>query len=193
MNRREFMDEFKKRLHKLPFDETKEAVDYYEQYFDDAGEENEQAVLAELGPPANIASQIIADHAIKGADEGKSVKRGLSAVWLVILAVFASPIALPLALAVVIIALSLVVILLALILSVGAAALGLVVGGIALTILSIPIFIQSFATGLYALGAGLVMAGIGAALSIATVPISKKCFTWLAKHMGKFILRRNKK
>jgi len=40
MNRHEFIAQLKKKLRKLPFDEINEAVDYYEGYFDDAGEEN---------------------------------------------------------------------------------------------------------------------------------------------------------
>ena len=44
MNRVEFIDELKKKLRKLPYDEIKEAIDYYEAYFDDAGPENEQNV-----------------------------------------------------------------------------------------------------------------------------------------------------
>ena len=41
MNRQEYMLQLKKLLKNLPCDETKEITDYYEQYFDDAGEENE--------------------------------------------------------------------------------------------------------------------------------------------------------
>lgn len=193
MNRNEFLTEFKKRLSNLPSDEIIEATDYYEQYFDDAGEENELAVLDELGSPANIASQIMADYAIRGAERDQSVKGGLSAVWLVILAALASPIALPAALAVIAVALSLVVVLLAVIIAAWAAATGLMAGGGALAVVSIPVFFQSMATGLFSLGAGLVSAGVGAALLIATVKLSKKCFNHLAKIVGKFILRRNER
>ena len=65
MNKHEFINQLKKHLRKLPFDEIKEAIDYYEQYFDDAGEENEQAVLLELGSSSAVASQLIASYAAK--------------------------------------------------------------------------------------------------------------------------------
>ena len=193
MNRHDFMSILKKRLSGLPYDEVKEAVDYYEQYFDDAGEENEQAVIAELGSPDNIASQIIAGFAVKSADNVKSAKQGVSIVWIVILAVFASPVALPLALAVVAIALAFVVTIMAVVLSVGVAGLGLLLSGITCAVVSIPVFIQSFATGLFILGIGLLAFGIGAALLLVTVFLSKNCFNWLAKSIGGFILRRSEK
>ena len=193
MDRRKFMNEFEKRLSRLPTDEVREAVDYYEQYFADAGVENEKAVLAELGSPAGVASQIIAGYAVKGADMDKSVKSGLSTVWLVVLAVFASPIALPIAAAIFVVALALVIVLLSVVISIGAAGFGLAVGGVVFVAIGVIVFIQSFATGIYALGAGLVCASIGMALLVAAVTLTKKCFTWLAKSVGNFILRRKKK
>ena len=56
MDRHKFIDKLKNKLRKLPYDEIKEAVDYYEGYFDDAGEESEQAVLEELGSTSAVAS-----------------------------------------------------------------------------------------------------------------------------------------
>lgn len=193
MNRREFMVQLKKYLRKLPSDETQEVVAYYEQYFDEAGEENEQAVLAELGAPASVAAQIIADYAVKDAGGKTSAGRGLSTVWLVILAVLASPIALPLALVVVVLALTLVIVLLAVIISVGATGLGLLLGGIASAVSSIFFVTQSLATSLFYLGVGLFAVAAGLTLCIATVALSKKCFSWLAKLIGIFILRRSEK
>jgi uncharacterized membrane protein len=190
MNKNEFMVELKNRLRKLPYDEINEAVNYYEEYFSDAGEENEQAVLAELGSPANISAQIIADYAIKGADTKKPISHGLSTVWLAILAVFASPIALPLGLAVVVSALAFVIVIIAVVFSIGAAGLGMSVGGLAYAGIGIPLFSQSIATALLYSGSGFVVMGVGLALLIATVALSKKCFNWLAMCVGKIILRR---
>jgi uncharacterized membrane protein len=41
-------------------------MDYYNEYFDDAGPENEQKVIEELGSPAQIAARIKADSAVSG-------------------------------------------------------------------------------------------------------------------------------
>ena len=185
------MAQLKKHLRKLPFDEVKEAVDYYEQYFDDAGEENEQAVLSELGSPSAVASQIVASFAAK--DTGKSVQKGLSTAWMTILAVFATPVALPVALVVAALAFVLVIVMLSVVLSIGGAGAGLVVGGIMSVVTSASLILESFSTALFFFGLGLMASGIGLAIIIGTVKISKIGFAWLAKYVGEFILRRNKK
>jgi len=190
MNRFDFINELKKRLRKLPYDEIKEAVDYYEGYFDDAGGENEQAVLAELGSPSAVASQIIANFAVKEADTEKPGKKDWRTTWLVILALFASPIALPLVLSVGVVALSLIIVLFAVILSLFATGAAIFIAGIACVLAGFLVILQSIPTTLFYVGVGLMLLGIGASLTIATVALSKKCFSWLTKKIGGFILRR---
>jgi len=185
------MSQLKKQLRVLPYDEIKEAVDYYEQYFSDAGEENERVVLAELGSTSAVASQIIASYVTK--DTAKPAKHGLTTVWQIILAVFASPVALPMALAVVVLAVALVIVVIAVVFSIGATGVGLILGGIMSGVTSVSVFLQSFATAVFFFGLGLTAAGAGLAIIIGTVHLSKKCFHILAKYMGAFILRRNKK
>mgnify|MGYP006922422652 CR=1 FL=1 len=41
-----------------PAEERRDAMKFYNDYFDDAGEENEQQVIAELGDPAQVAAII---------------------------------------------------------------------------------------------------------------------------------------
>lgn len=60
MNRIEFMDQLDKLLSELPESERSEAMQYYNDYFDDAGSEHEQEILQELGTPERVA-QIIKD------------------------------------------------------------------------------------------------------------------------------------
>lgn len=58
MNRQEFIKELSYLLQDMPEDEKAEAVQYYEDYFEDAGEEKEAAVIAELGSPEKVAAMI---------------------------------------------------------------------------------------------------------------------------------------
>ncbi len=58
MNRVEYMKELERLLQNIPENERKEALAYYEDYFNDAGEENEQQVIQELGYPAKVAENI---------------------------------------------------------------------------------------------------------------------------------------
>ena len=69
MNRVEFMFELGKLLGDIPYDERIEALTYYENYFEDAGEENEHQVIEELGSPLQVAAIIKADLGISAADD----------------------------------------------------------------------------------------------------------------------------
>lgn len=61
MTKYEFLGDLSRLLKDLPEEERKQALHYYEDYFADAGEDNEQEVLNELGSPENIAALIKAD------------------------------------------------------------------------------------------------------------------------------------
>ena len=58
MSRVEFMNQLKNLLWDIPEGEREEALNYYEDYFDDAGVENEEQVIASLGGPAKVAAII---------------------------------------------------------------------------------------------------------------------------------------
>ena len=58
MNRWEFMSELAKLLTGIPPEERAEALHYYENYFIDAGVENEAAIIEELGSPLKVAKMI---------------------------------------------------------------------------------------------------------------------------------------
>ena len=58
MNKKLFLDELHRLLSDLPPEERNQAIKYYEDYFEDAGPENEQAILKELGSPQELANQI---------------------------------------------------------------------------------------------------------------------------------------
>ena len=61
MNRAQFMEQLEKLLSDISEDERREALDYYESYFDEAGPEREASVIQELGSPGKVAAIIKAD------------------------------------------------------------------------------------------------------------------------------------
>ena len=119
MNRIDFMKQLESLLQNVSQTEREEALQYYNDYFDDAGPENEKEVIEALGNPARVAENIkrdltgsgevkakASDRALveyektqsttqsKSKEEGKSGKTELPTwviVLLVILLVFASP------------------------------------------------------------------------------------------------------
>lgn len=58
MNREQFIRELERLLKDLPAGEREAAIQYYNDYFDDAGAENEAQVIRELGSPAQVAGTI---------------------------------------------------------------------------------------------------------------------------------------
>ncbi len=61
MDRQLFLQQLRALLSDTAPEEREEAIRYYEEYFDEAGPEQEQAILAELGSPAKVASIIRAN------------------------------------------------------------------------------------------------------------------------------------
>lgn len=61
MNRFEFMRQLEMLLSDVSPNERSEAIQFYNDYFDDAGTENEQEVIQALGSPAKVAATIKAD------------------------------------------------------------------------------------------------------------------------------------
>lgn len=61
MNRKEFLSRLESRLWNISPAEREEALQYYNDYFDDAGAENEQTVIETLGDPEKIAETIKRD------------------------------------------------------------------------------------------------------------------------------------
>ena len=66
MKKYEFMDVLEKNLMDISYEERREALRYYEDYFDEAGEENIEQVIRELGTPERVARKIKEDLQMEG-------------------------------------------------------------------------------------------------------------------------------
>lgn len=76
MNRAQFMEQLRKLLSDISEAERNEALDYYENYFDDAGPENEASVIRELGSPGKVAAIIKADLRESNENYAEYTERG---------------------------------------------------------------------------------------------------------------------
>ena len=173
------MSELRERLDRLPSDEREEALAYYEEYFDEAGPDREQDVLRELGSPASVASRIYADRAVKAARASPhNPRKGLSAIWFILLAIFAAPLALPAIGG-----------LLGLVIAVLAAVFGIGIAAIALLVVGFVTFVSGFiglfsmpATALVMFGAAFILWGIGKIVFTilgAVLSIMSRFISWL--------------
>lgn len=61
MNRTDFMSELEYLLQDIPEEEKEEALAYYRDYLEDAGDENEEQVIREFGSPERVAAIIRSD------------------------------------------------------------------------------------------------------------------------------------
>ena len=75
MNRADFMRRLAELLADVSPAERDEAIQYYNDYFDDAGAENEQSVIASLGSPEQLAGTIKAGLA-DGGNTGEFTEKG---------------------------------------------------------------------------------------------------------------------
>lgn len=76
MTRAEYLDEFRKHLSDLSEAERNLAVKFYEEYFDEAGEENEERAMSELGKPYQLAKSVLIEQsAYTNSDRYKVYKQ----------------------------------------------------------------------------------------------------------------------
>ncbi|MHC1722127.1 MAG: DUF1700 domain-containing protein [Aminipila sp.] len=189
MNRQEFIKKLESELSKLPKNEIKDVIDYYNEYLDDAGVENEEATLKELGNPSRIATQIKADFAvkqlsIKKAGDKADGKKGISIIWWVILGIFTAPVALPIAITGGVLAIC-ILLTVAILVIVALFCVGVFfVSGIFAFVVGISILFINFANGIFALGVGAALIGATALLALGIVLSTKSLVNWIARRMN---------
>lgn len=77
MNRIDFMKQLESLLQNVSPTEREEALQYYNDYFDDAGAENEKEVIEALGNPARVAENIKRDLQENSETRAKASDRAL--------------------------------------------------------------------------------------------------------------------
>lgn len=185
MTRSEYMMTLSQKLRRLPKEDYMKAMAYFEEYFEDAGAENEQQAITDLGSPEVAANELIMDLAVKNTEEApKTVKRGFSAVWIGILGVCAAPIALPVAFALLAVILALVISVLACIFSLLFTAVVAAICGIAGAVGGCILLFSSFADGLATIGVSLLSMGIGLASVYGCCLLCRWFLRKLSKSLG---------
>ncbi|MBO4864315.1 MAG: DUF1700 domain-containing protein [Eubacterium sp.] len=167
MNKIQFMSELSRKLRRLPKDEFDDAMNYYNEYFLDAGLDDNTDVIPIVGTPEEVSKRILdecVDRQIEKVKTEGGVKNSSRAIWLVILGIFAAPIAFPVAIALFAVFFSLIVAAFAVLISLIVAGAAIALGGIGL----IPIIFMAdtFAQGLVILGVSLICLSLGILLCI---------------------------
>ncbi|MGI5959050.1 MAG: DUF1700 domain-containing protein [Massiliimalia sp.] len=193
MTRTEYMQQLHHLLRRLPEDEYQSAMRYYNEYFNEAGDGNEQRVIAQLGDPKLVAEQIIANYTARKnasmtARMGKNNK--LSPLWMLLLCICAIPIAIPLTLTGIACSAAVVLTLVLLYLSLLLIAVVVLASGFCFVLAGIAVILQGPATTVLFVGVGLAAMGIGGLLLILILGLWKKTFALFSRFYHSHISKR---
>lgn len=213
MNRIEFMTELAALLQDVPVEERKEAMQYYNDYFDDAGEE-EKDVVKELGSPAKVAENIKKDLGIQteissggaqntganytGAQDARAQNNGTQNVgtqeqsnhiWKIVLIVLVVIFGLPLLLGIGGGVLGLLAGIIATVFAVILTAVLVVITGVLAIVAGVTFLITEPAVGLALIGGGLIAGVCGVIASVLLVKLCMIAFPaagrWITKMWNK--------
>lgn len=189
MTRTEYIAKLTKYLRKLPQQDYEEAIEYFMEYFEEAGPENEARVIAELGTPKEAAHEVISRLLEEKIVEDKSSLRNKTTIlWVAILAVLASPVALPILLFFLAMIVTLLMIIFAVIVTALALTFALLISGVYTFFTSFSLLSVSLASTLFGGGLGLLIFGGALLLLLISFEICKlivKLITLLIKWLIK--------
>ncbi len=134
MDKNTFLSELSRRLRGIPKADYDDAMNYYVEYFMDAGVGESDDVIGLVGTPEENAARIMeecTDKQFKKAEKEGGVKNSSRALWYIILGLFAAPIAFPIAIALAAVVFSVLVAVIAVIGSLILASVGIVIAGVA--------------------------------------------------------------
>lgn len=222
MNKEEFLMKLEALLLDVPGDERREALEYYRNYFEDAGQENEAKIIQELESPEKIASIIKSDCVTdltkastkeknnseqKGENNQKKGQehkiengfrsfyennKGLSIFLIIVVALFASPVWLPVGGTLVGAVMGAFGLLVGLILGSWGMAVGFIIGGIACIGVGIGTLFASVGAGLILIGIGVVLLIFGILALLAALWLCVKLVPWCIRSISDLV-HRNKK
>lgn len=199
MNKGDYLSELYKYLADMPAQERDSAMRFYMEYFDDAGDENEQTVMLQLGTPRQLADQLLSEMgtarraAAQAGVEGVEPKREKRrwSWWTWALLILASPILAALAaagfallLAVLIVVFSILLVLIIVALMPMLVSAVLVIGGVLMLYTGSMLMWREFATSLFFCGMGLVALGGGVLLLRPSVRVLQSAMRWTFKCSG---------
>ncbi len=194
MNKSEYLKILSEKISSLPHEEYCNIMEYYTEYFEDAGV-GEAAVIEELGSPENLAARIIEENMGKEAASGQMYGQnvppypypypqpqpqpqpaGLSTGWKVVIAILTFPIWIGIVGAVI-----------GIVFGFGAAAVGCFVASIATLSAGFAILFSSASTGVLFIGAAFIVAAVALGFLMAVIGIVQ-----LVVKLLKFIFAKNR-
>lgn len=156
MNREKFLLDLKKKLRKLPKQEVENILQYYNEYFEESNK-NDIEVINELDSPSAIAAQILAEYAL---DDTKNNNGFANKILIIVLAIFAAPVGLPIIIAGIAILFAVVVTIIALFFAAIVTLAAFAFSGIVVFIQGADIMLQSPASAVFYIGIAFILIGM---------------------------------
>ena len=199
MTSQEYLNQLQKYLKKLPQSDYEDAMEYFTEYFADAGPENEQAVIEELGTPKIAAAELMMNLLDRKIDEREAMEQekkrkekkkttGANVVWIAILALFAAPIGAPILISILIVLLCAALCVALLDMSVFLIAVVGVVVGVKMLLRGILAVSVSFGGFCFITGMGILLIGISILCAVFGVYFAKwmgQLFVWCTRKVTK--------
>ena len=195
MTRKEYMEQLKKYLKRLPKEDYDNAIEYFSEYFDEAGPENEQQVMEELGEPKEAARELLLNllqETTTPSSEKKKRSPG-KIILLAFLVLCASPVSLALLTGALGVLFAVVVVIASVIFSLGVTCVATVAGGIMIAGFGATLIFKSVAAACMMVGGGFLMAGAGILIGVLTIYICKWCATGIGRLVNRFVRKKVQK
>ena len=188
-----YFEELNSCLGCLSKEERAEAINFYQEYAEDAAIDNYADLVARFGTPKVLASKIYSEVANKIVQSPKNkMNDHLNAAVLAIVAVLSLPLSLPLVIVAFAIILSFGLALLSIIISFGFTSFALILAGLYLITFGSFSFISPFSLGniLKCLGGGLVIIALAIIFALITINLVKLILKFITLISSRIIARR---
>ncbi|BAP85390.1 hypothetical protein LOOC260_108500 [Paucilactobacillus hokkaidonensis JCM 18461] len=185
-----YIQELAKYLTQLTKEEQADVLEFYSEYILDAQMTSEAMIIHKLGTPKQLSRKILADYSIRNLDneeagkphyEPKS-KKNIRMIWLVLLALLASPVAIPIVIAIIGVLIGFFVAIVAIFIALIVTILGIVVAGVAAIVGGIMVWSASIPTSVFFMGIGVTALG----LMLIIAPIGYLVIKTLIQMMANF-------
>ena len=191
MNKHTFLKQLNKALKPLPKEDREDAILYYKEYFEEMGVGDNDEISGQVASPKEAAKEIITNCTKKHLENKEpkgGIKNHLTTIWMIILGIFAAPIAFPVALILFILIFCVGIVLFCLVLAAFCASAGMVVAGIFL--FTGIFFAPNFAQGLVLCGLALVSFSLGIIIMGGFVQLIYLCIRGIIALFKKLFFRK---
>lgn len=176
MTKEAYLKELRANIKKVGQYEAENIMMYYTEYFEEAGPENVDKVIEELGNPKQLAQKACAGYVIRNIEDGKKglgFRQKFNNTWILVTAIVGSPVWLALALLLGILVFVIAILVVALLFTLAVSSCALAASGVAMIVIGVIAMLESFANGLIIVGGGLMSIALAILLVVVATLIEK--------------------